>query len=49
MLATDLGRHTFANVGGPAVTFSHKLQVQTVKVGINYQFGGAAGPVVAKY
>lgn len=45
----DLGKHNFANVGGPAVTFSHSTKVQSIKLGLNYRFGGPAGAVTAKY
>lgn len=49
---TDLGSQTFSNPPGPpgpAVSFRHNIDLHTVKVGLNYKFGGPAAAVVAKY
>jgi outer membrane immunogenic protein len=40
-------RITLNGTGGRWVTFDSDQEIQTVKLGINYRFGG--GPVVAKY
>jgi outer membrane immunogenic protein len=50
---TDFG--SFSNTTAAGTTFwsaavlRHKLQEQSVRVGISYKFGGPAGPVVARY
>jgi outer membrane immunogenic protein len=37
----------FTNIAGPGLTFSPFIH--TVRLGLNYRFGGGKGPVVAKY
>lgn len=59
-LYTDLGRVDYASFYRPGSTFappganyrellSQDLKFHTVRVGVNYRFGGPAGAVVAKY
>lgn len=43
----DFGKHTSSNIDGDS--FTHKNQVHTWKVGLNYRWGGYQAPVVARY
>ncbi|MBX9774446.1 MAG: porin family protein [Xanthobacteraceae bacterium] len=46
-LYMNFGKQTSTNLDGDS--FTHKNQVHTWKVGLNYRFGGAAPVVVARY
>jgi outer membrane immunogenic protein len=47
----DFGDYSFANRPGrgPAVSYRHTSEVHSVKLGLNYAFGGSTAPVVARY
>lgn len=46
-LYMDFGKFNATNIDGDSYT--HKNQVHTVKVGLNYRFGGGNAPIVARY
>jgi len=46
-LYMNFGKFNATNIDGD--TFTHKNQVHTLKVGLNYRFGGYNAPVVARY
>ena len=48
-LYADLGRKTTAINGGEDYYIRSRITSHTVRVGLNYKFGGAAGPVIASY
>ena len=43
----DFGKQNSTNIDGD--TFTHKNQVHTWKVGLNYRWGGYQAPVIARY
>lgn len=47
----DFGKRTVSGVDTAGIVWNYKndLHAHTVKVGLNYRFGGAARPVVARY
>ncbi len=46
----DFGKGRTTITGpGPTIWVTPKREIQTVKVGVNYRFGGDAGPITAKY
>ena len=47
MFARYNSENYFAAIAAPGVGFG--MDVHTIKVGINYRFGGFGGPVVARY
>jgi len=45
----DFGNGRTTIVGAPTIFIEPKREIQTVKFGFNYRFGGSAVPVVARY
>lgn len=45
----DFGSGRTTIVGAPTIFVEPKREIQVVKFGFNYRFGGSAAPVVAKY